>query len=348
MRFTLRSVQSLALGAAVLGTASLVGCNKLGSAKFSKTKSGIEYKIFKKVGSKYELREIGPDGDPTYKDRVGKFLTAHIQTSTGKDSVMDNTRKQFDNTRVPLQLGEVQRKGGPEEAYALLQPGDSAVFRFALDSLFKGRPAPPALKRGGSFVQLFVSTDKLIERPEAEKLQQSLQIKAIAAQQKEVAAYATTQGAKDDVIIQDYMKKNGLKMQKDASGIYYQILKPGTGPNVAAGQRVSMNYAGMLLSGKEFDSSAKHGGQPFEFTLGRGEVIPGWDKGVALLNKGSRAIFLIPAPLAYGKAGAGADIPADSPLKFDVEVLDIKAAAPAPAPMPMPAMPTAPAGAPAQ
>ena len=347
MRFTLRSAQALALGAAALGLAGLTGCNKLGSAKFSKTKSGIEYKIFKKVGSKYELREIGPDGDPTYKDRVGKFLTAHIQTRTAKDSVMDNTRKQFDNSVVPLQLGEVQRKGGPEEAYALLQAGDSAVFRFALDSLFKGRPAPPALKKAGSYVQLFVSTDKLIERPEAEKLQQTLQAKAMMAQQKDMAEYATKQGAKDDVVIQEYMKKNGLKMQKDASGLYYQVLKPGTGPNAVAGQRVSMKYSGTLLSGKEFDSTDKHGGQPFEFTLGRGEVIPGWDKGVVLLNKGSRAIFLIPAPLAYGKAGAGADIPADAPLKFDVEVLDIKAAAPAPVQMPMP-MPAAPAGAPAQ
>ena len=85
-----------------------------------------------------------------------------------------------------------------------------------------------------------------------------------------------------------------------------------------------MNYAGTLLSGKEFDSTAKHGGTPFEFVLGQYQVIGGWDEGVALLNKGSRAIFLIPSPLAYGAQGAGADIPANSPLKFDVELLDIK------------------------
>ena len=91
MRFSSRSARQLALAVGVLGFASLTACNKDGG-DFAKTKSGIEYKIFKKVGTSYERREIGPDGDPTYKDRVGKFLMGHTEYRTGKDSVLQNTR----------------------------------------------------------------------------------------------------------------------------------------------------------------------------------------------------------------------------------------------------------------
>jgi FKBP-type peptidyl-prolyl cis-trans isomerase len=72
---------------------------------------------------------------------------------------------------------------------------------------------------------------------------------------------------------------------------------------------VSVQYKGTLLDGKEFDSSAKgNGGKPIEFPLGRGAVIPGWDEGIALLNKGSKATILIPSSLAYGERGSGAAI----------------------------------------
>ena len=73
MRFTSRSARQLALAAGVLSFASLTACNK-GGGDFAKTKSGIEYKIFKKVGNSYERREIGPDGDPTYKTRAGSRI----------------------------------------------------------------------------------------------------------------------------------------------------------------------------------------------------------------------------------------------------------------------------------
>jgi FKBP-type peptidyl-prolyl cis-trans isomerase FkpA len=86
---------------------------------------------------------------------------------------------------------------------------------------------------------------------------------------------------------------------------------------------VSVNYNGTLLSGKQFDSSDK-AGKPIDFPIGQGAVIPGWDEGIALLNKGSRAILLIPSALAYGTRGAGADIPANAPLRFEVELVDVQ------------------------
>ena len=347
MRFSSRSARQLALGAGLLGFASLTACNK-GGGDYAKTKSGIEYKIFKKVGNDYERREIGPDGDSTYKNRVGKFLLGNMQYRTGKDSVLQNTRRDV-GMPVPMPLQELKQKGAPDEALSMLQPGDSGVFRFQVDSLIKpksGQPVPPFLKRGGNVVMMYVATtNKLATQAEAQAMQPELQKRAMAAQMKQrmaspeyakqvaaqkaeqakmmAAPEVVTQFKKDDVVLQEYIKKNNLTMQKTPSGLYYQVLKAGTGPKPKVGQTVSVNYNGTLLSGKLFDSSDKQG-KPIDFPIGQGQVIPGWDEGILLLNKGSKAILLIPSPLAYGTRSAGADIPANSPLRFEVELVDVQ------------------------
>ncbi|GAA4032147.1 hypothetical protein GCM10022409_15470 [Hymenobacter glaciei] len=347
MRFSSRSARQLALAAGVLGYASLTACNK-SDGDFAKTKSGIEYKIYKKVDGKYERREIGPDGDPTYKDRLGKYLMGHTEYRTGKDSVLQNTRTDM-GMAVPMPLQELKQKGMPDEALSLLQPGDSGVFRFQVDSLIKpksGQSVPPFLKRGGSFVQMFVATQpKLVTAEEEKAMEPELQKRSMAAQikkrmaspefQKQVAGQqqslktmlgtskVVAQMKKDDALLQDYIKKNGLTMQKTPLGVYYQVLKPGTGAKPKTGQIVSVNYNGTLLSGKLFDSSDKQG-KPIDFPLGLGQVIPGWDEGLAMLTPGSKAILLIPSPLAYGDRGAGADIPANAPLRFEVELVAVQ------------------------
>ena len=229
---------------------------------------------------------------------------------------------------------EVKRKGMPDEAFALLHPGDSAVFRFNADSLFKpqGRPVPGFLKRSGNVIVINVKADKLITQQEESAMEQTLQQKMMEQQQKQMLAYAETQNKKDEVTLQDYLKKNNLTPTgKTPGGVYYIITQPGNGTKPKAGQQVSLQYRGTLLDGKEFDSSAKHGGQPFSYATGRGQVIPGWDEGVAVLSKGAKATLLVPSSLAYGERGAGADIPANSPLRFDVELVDIKDAPAAPA-----------------
>jgi FKBP-type peptidyl-prolyl cis-trans isomerase FkpA len=97
------------------------------------------------------------------------------------------------------------------------------------------------------------------------------------------------------------------------------------------GQMVTMNYIGKTLEGKQFDANVDasfkplKGRDPFTFPLGAHQVIKGWDEGVALLKKGSKATFYIPSPLAYGPQAQGPDLPANSILVFNVEVVDIKA-----------------------
>jgi FKBP-type peptidyl-prolyl cis-trans isomerase FkpA len=345
MQFSFRplAARQLALAAGALSLASfLSSCDKTGG-DFDKTKSGIEYKIFKKVGDKYERRTDVKGEDPTYKDRIGKFLTGYLYYRTGKDSVLEDTRKKFGGSAVPMPMQEVKKKGMPDEAFSLLQPGDSGVFRFNADSLFKpqGRPVPGFLKRSGNVIVINVKTDKLITQQEEAAMEQTLQQKMMEQQQKQMLAYAETQNKKDEVTLQEYLKKNNLTPTgKTPGGVYYIITQPGTGAKPKAGQQVSLQYKGTLLSGKEFDSSAKHGGQPFAYATGRGQVIPGWDEGVAVLSKGAKATLLVPSSLAYGERGAGADIPANSPLRFDVELVDIKDAPAAPS---APTMPGAPA-----
>ena len=330
MQFSLRprGARQLALAAGALSLAScFTSCNK-GGGDFDKTKSGIEYKVFKNVGGKYERRTVANGEDPTYKDRIGKFMTGYLYYRTGKDSVLEDTRKKFAGSAVPMPMMEVKRKGMPDEAFALLQPGDSAVFRFNADSLFKpqGRPVPPFLKRSGNVIVINVKADKLISREEEAAMEQTLQQKMMAEQQKQMQAYAETQNKKDEVVIQDYLKKNNLTPTgKTPGGVYYIITQAGTGAKPKPGQMVSVQYRGTLLDGKEFDSSAKsNAGKPLTYPIGRGQVIPGWDEGIGALAKGSKATLLIPSSLAYGERGSLPAIPANSPLRFDVELVDVK------------------------
>jgi FKBP-type peptidyl-prolyl cis-trans isomerase len=99
-------------------------------------------------------------------------------------------------------------------------------------------------------------------------------------------------------------------------------IKVGTGPEAKAGDIVTVHYTGTLSNGTKFDSSRDRG-QPFSFTLGRGQVIRGWDVGVAGMQVGGRRELTIPADEGYGSRGAGGAIPPNATLHFDVEMLKI-------------------------
>ena len=109
-------------------------------------------------------------------------------------------------------------------------------------------------------------------------------------------------------------------MKKTASGLYYTITKEGEGEHPPKGANVSVHYKGTLVDGTVFDSSYQRD-QPIEFSVGVGQVIPGWDEGILLLNKGAAARFVIPSHLGYGAQGAGGVIPADATLIFEVELI---------------------------
>ena len=113
------------------------------------------------------------------------------------------------------------------------------------------------------------------------------------------------------------------KVVTTASGLKYEDVKEGTGPAAAKGDTVDVHYTGWLKDGKKFDSSLDRG-RPFSFKLGAGQVIKGWDEGVAGMKVGGKRKLVIPSDLAYGKRGHPGAIPPDSELTFTVELLAVK------------------------
>jgi peptidylprolyl isomerase len=111
------------------------------------------------------------------------------------------------------------------------------------------------------------------------------------------------------------------------SGLRIIDVKPGAGPVPQAGQTVTVNYTGWLFvdgkKGKKFDSSLDRG-EPFSFTLGQGQVIKGWDEGLATMRVGGKRTLIIPPDLGYGASGAGGDIPPGATLIFDIDLLGVK------------------------
>lgn len=106
------------------------------------------------------------------------------------------------------------------------------------------------------------------------------------------------------------------------SGLQYEELRVGTGAAARAGQDVVVHYTGWLTDGRKFDSS-KDRGDPFRFGLGRGQVIAGWDEGVAGMAVGGQRKLTIPPELGYGARGAGGVIPPNATLVFEVELLGL-------------------------
>jgi FKBP-type peptidyl-prolyl cis-trans isomerase len=112
-------------------------------------------------------------------------------------------------------------------------------------------------------------------------------------------------------------------MTKTPSGLRYQDLAAGQGKTAAAGKTVVVHYTGWLPNGEKFDSSRDRD-EPFDFSLGAGQVIAGWDEGVAGMKVGGKRKLVIPPDLGYGTAGAPPDIPPGATLVFEVELLDVR------------------------
>ncbi|GIV30879.1 MAG: hypothetical protein KatS3mg029_0233 [Saprospiraceae bacterium] len=157
------------------------------------------------------------------------------------------------------------------------------------------------------------------------KNQQEYQ-QALEAEQKAIQARIEATKAREAEVaelMQDILEryKSGAledSLQVSGSGLRWLLLQNGNGPRAEAGNRVDVQYYGILPDGKMFDNSFKSG-RPHSFTLGRGEVIQGWDEGIGLLNEGSKAVLFIPPALGYGDRGTGI-IPPNSELIFYVEL----------------------------
>ena len=148
--------------------------------------------------------------------------------------------------------------------------------------------------------------------------------KDMQAKQKAAGEKSAAEGAK---FLEENKKKEGVKTT--ASGLQYKVIKEGTGAQPKTTDTVKVNYRGTLINGKEFDSSYKRG-EPATFPLNG--VIKGWSEGLQLMKTGAKYQLFVPPALAYGERAVGPDLPANSTLIFEVELLEAKPAPPPAAP----------------
>ena len=140
------------------------------------------------------------------------------------------------------------------------------------------------------------------------------------AEQRELDRQADKIANDTRAIIKQYQAGN-LEVEETASGLKYHIIEKGEDEKPGEGDLVSVNYSGHLTDGKRFDNSFERG-QPFQFPLGSGSVIQGWDEGLALLPVGTKGYLFIPSELGYGAQGMQPDIPENAELVFYIELLD--------------------------
>jgi len=294
----------------VLAVVITAACNTQKKTKdgYVILKNGLEMKMLEE--------KSGPNADSGYIAQLN--ITVKVEDSVVFDSKQMNGGKPV---MQPISPGKAI--ADLMEGFMQMSKGDKAEFRIISDSIFKNpQQRPPFIKEGDKMTWLVEMVE--LESPEDKE-------KA----QKELAA---TQSAE----LEKYIKEKGLNATKTASGMYIAVTKEGTGELVGTGRMATMKYTGRLLDGTAFDSNVdpkfKHT-DPFEFPVGEGRVIKGWDEGVASLKVGSKATLIIPSGLAYGERETpGSEvnpkgIPANSPLVFDVEVLGVKDK-PAPPPQP--------------
>lgn len=157
-------------------------------------------------------------------------------------------------------------------------------------------------------------------QPAAQAVEQSRPVVATA----EVKSTGPGQIVAQATLEQDNLNNTTMNQPTEtASGLKYVDLQVGEGPMPQKGQTVTVHYTGTLEDGTPFDSSRDRG-QPFQFQIGVGQVIKGWDEGVSTMKVGGRRQLIIPSDLGYGPRGAGGVIPPNATLVFDVELLGTK------------------------
>ena len=284
---------------------------------------------FKKAddGSEYQIISSGK-GDLV---KPGEFLELHftsILTRKGKaDSIMQNTREMGAPQIVPFDSLQI-----PPNFYKLfkeMKSGDSVCTRTLVDTLMKKNPdqIPPFMKKGDYiyFNIKIMNAYKTKEQADSARTIANANAEKVGKEKAEALVKA------DDKTIADYIAKNKITATKNAKGVYIETLQAGTGAVLDTTSIIKVKYTGKTLAGVMFDSNvdpSKGHTDPLTVNLtndksiGNG-VIPGFESAMYGLQKGSKVKIYIPSGLAYGARGAGADIPANANLIFEIEVLDI-------------------------
>ncbi len=304
----------------ILGLATAV---TLGSCQqFQSGEGGMQYKIVKDNGQQ--------------KAQPGDLLSVEMTVTTDRDSLLTSTYKIGLPQIVNIAPDSIPGlyAGDYNSMFKMLGEGDSAVFRLNLDTM-AARTMQPKPEFADKFVTFNVKVNKHFKKGELTDSALYAEVNTYFDEQIE-----KLKAAEEDKI-NSYIKKNNLEPLKTASGLRYIITEEGTGEKPVAGDTVQVNYTGALTDGDVFDTSVKEVAEqnkiysamrpyePAKFAIGVRQVIPGWDEGLLLLSKGSKAKLIIPSELGYGERGDGRGvIPPFAPLVFDIELIDVLKATP--------------------
>ncbi len=276
----------------------MTSCNQTSKHPgFKKTDTGLYYKFYHR-------------SNDTTSPHIAEFAEVEMVYGTPDTVIFDS--RQLPPNQNPMKIPMIRSiyKGDIYEGIRMMHVGDSAVFQCNADSVFKKLFRMQKFPKGIDSTKDIFFAIKLVGVKTPQQLQAEESARMVKEQNKE---------AKER---EAYLKKNNIKVKPTADGLYFIPEKPGKGPHPKPGDKVSVHYTGYLLNGTKFDSSRDRG-KPFEFILGKHQVIPGWDEGIALLRKGGTAKLIIPSSLAYGARNMG-PIPPFSTLVFDVQLMDIK------------------------
>lgn len=274
-------------------------------------------------GYKYTYVKKG-DGDVV---KAGEVLVMDMAIVDSSDSLWYDNRVNEYPELVKLPDETVKAtEVGITELFRVLAKGDSVLFSMRAKDFFPivWRTPPP---RGVNDEEMFtfqILCRDVMDETGARTLQRSLdstrQLKEAARyaeMEKQMMEASKEQLGKDTVIIDNYLRSKGMKATALPSGLRYILKGSGRGPLVKEGDLVNVKYAGQTLDGQEFDSGE------YAFTIGRGEVIPGWEAIARTMKRGTSLTVFIPSTLAYGKGGRPPVIMPDAVLIFDMEILTV-------------------------
>ena len=281
------------LSALFLMLSLLTGCSNAPKG-YQATDNGLYYRLFTNNGGE--------------NPQIGDLLELTMSCSVNDTVVI------LPLTKNIIPMAEPSFWSDFVEGFSMMHKGDSASFIVDIDSsfvnLFGYNTLPPQFN-STDIMRFEVRLDDFY--PESE-----FRFRMIENIKKNYPA-ETEKAASE---LNAYLEKSGVVAQPTSTGLYYVKTQDGTGEKPSKGSTVKAHYTGCLLDGTVFDTSIERG-EPIEFVLGVGQVIPGWDEGIAMMSKGEKAVLYIPYYLAYGDRDLGV-IPPFSNLVFEVELIDFK------------------------
>ena len=250
----------------------------------------------------------------------GDYVYFNVDIVDDKEEVIQSLRNAPELPVVQIPEGAAnQISDNPVmEALLLASVGDSLSIILPRDSIPNLTPGMEDAKfiKYNIAVLEAIGQETFSQRVEAQRLEADSKMIAVKEQEKEKATLSL------DLLNQLNDGKFDDRIITDDTGLMYVILEEGTGPIAKAGQLVETSYFGYLRTGETFDNSYMRG-MAYPVQLGRNQVIAGWEIGLQKLNKGSRALFIVPHELGYGEQGSPPIIPARAELIFYIEVGDI-------------------------